>query len=893
MVKVTKCLSVLWLLFLLPGCLHKSFAQSWQWGRYCPEIGSFESWPVATDALGNVYGGGTIDDPGGLTYTFGSVSVPGYITGNGQSMWVKYDASGTPLWADGTVSGITELDNMVVDPSGNLILFGAFYTPNMQIGSFTLTNTSGTANNFFLAKVSPSGTVLWAINDGSMGISGAYQNEARGKVTTDAAGNIYIASSFDGNSMTIGTHTLTNTGSSTTYDIYVAKYTTSGTLSWVTQLGGTGDDYPSGITISATGYIYISGSFTSPSMSVGSSTIYNPNIAPPGILVANSYAFIAKLTTAGVPLWAQAAGGSNGAYASAIAKDNSGNVYMIGGFLDASVSFGSVTLTRPYPSSVPDRDLFLIQYSSSDVAAWGKTIGCPPSPPHTVNLVCAYSVTTYCNQVWLDAAYSEKAVIGNTDTIGLNTGPDPLLIAGFNSSGGIIGYSSLPTGGDDEAEIAADPSGNLFLCGDYCAADAPAAHATVIGPDTFQSFYGGYYFIGAENELFFMAKYDNSIADTLHSHIDTTVCNDSGITLSAPAGYLAYKWSTGDTTLTLKIKTADTYYVYSMGCGVSLDTFNVFLSPADTSYHQKTTALCSSVDSLTLTGPAGYPKYTWSSGDSTPAIVVKIQGSYYVVASSACGMEVDTFNVIQASSPTLYLGNDTIFCNSNPITLSSAQPAGTSYLWSTGSQDNSIVVSGAGEWWLKVTNRFGCSAVDTAHVFVHAQSQTGQIANVTRDATIAYGASIQLNADSVRFYYWKPDDGSLNNANINNPVATPERTTIYTVYGFDQHGCLDSASLTIVVDSTMSECIPSAFTPNGDGLNDMFRPACIAFQNLVDFRIYNRWGQQIFYSNSAKVGWDGTFNGVPQDMGTYFYLISVARPNQGMRIYKGDVTLIR
>jgi len=141
---------------------------------------------------------------------------------------------------------------------------------------------------------------------------------------------------------------------------------------------------------------------------------------------------------------------------------------------------------------------------------------------------------------------------------------------------------------------------------------------------------------------------------------------------------------------------------------------------------------------------------------------------------------------------------------------------------------------------------------------------------------------------------WTPDNGTLSDPNINDPIATPSVTTTYTVYGMSQYGCLNSALITITVDSTMTGGIPTAFTPNNDGLNDIFRPVGSKFQRLVEFRVYNRWGQQVFYSNNVEHGWDGTFNGVPQDMGDYYYQIIVAQPGSTENIaYKGSVTLIR
>lgn len=159
--------------------------------------------------------------------------------------------------------------------------------------------------------------------------------------------------------------------------------------------------------------------------------------------------------------------------------------------------------------------------------------------------------------------------------------------------------------------------------------------------------------------------------------------------------------------------------------------------------------------------------------------------------------------------------------------------------------------------------------------------------------TIDYGSSIQLNASNEVIYYWLPNDGSLDNNNINNPIASPKRTTTYTVFGLDDNGCRDSAYITIYVDTTMDQDVPTAFTPNGDGVNDVFKPVGIKFQHMVEFRVFNRWGQEVFYTNNKEIGWDGTFHGTKQDLGTYNYLIIVNKPGQDNVVYKGNVTLLR
>ncbi len=184
----------------------------------------------------------------------------------------------------------------------------------------------------------------------------------------------------------------------------------------------------------------------------------------------------------------------------------------------------------------------------------------------------------------------------------------------------------------------------------------------------------------------------------------------------------------------------------------------------------------------------------------------------------------------------------------------------------------------------------GCPVSNT--MVVH--SVLGKVlSHLTVSATIDFGTSIQLNADNEVLYTWVPDDGSLSNPNINNPIASPSVTTTYTVYGYDGNGCMDSANITIYVDTSAFTGIPTAFSPNNDGNNDIFKLTGSRFDRLVEMRVFNRWGEEMFYSNNKEMGWDGKFHGVPQDLGVYNYLVIVAKPGGGNVTYKGNITLIR
>lgn len=223
----------------------------------------------------------------------------------------------------------------------------------------------------------------------------------------------------------------------------------------------------------------------------------------------------------------------------------------------------------------------------------------------------------------------------------------------------------------------------------------------------------------------------------------------------------------------------------------------------------------------------------------------------------------------------------------------------TSWSWTgpngfTSSQQNPVIynvpATAAGTYIVSASNG-ACNTQGTTTVVLNPAAT---LINVTPDQSILFGASVQLNAWGAEFYMWMPNDGSLNNPNINNPIATPHITTTYIVSGMNEWGCSDTASVTIKVIVGDTALVPSAFTPNGDGLNDIFRIINPKNRKLVEFNVFNRWGQVVYHNEwNITQGWDGTFNGVPQDMGVYNYIVILSSPDGGDVVYKGDVMLVR
>ena len=242
-------------------------------------------------------------------------------------------------------------------------------------------------------------------------------------------------------------------------------------------------------------------------------------------------------------------------------------------------------------------------------------------------------------------------------------------------------------------------------------------------------------------------------------------------------------------------------------------------------------------------------------------------------------------------------------CLNDPIPLYATPTGGNySYQWAgpegfISAMQNPFVTNAtpqhAGIYSVIVTDNITtCSGTDTAVIVVGNAALA--IQNMTVSQTIPFGSSIQLFAENALQYTWTPNDGSLNNPNVNNPVATPLKTTTYMLYAHSAEGCLDTASVTISVVNEDDILIPTAFTPNGDGLNDVFRVVNLGNFKLVEMSVFNRWGQVVYHNNGdANNGWTGMFNNALMDMGTYSYLIVIGKPDGSLQPYKGNVTLVR
>ncbi len=250
--------------------------------------------------------------------------------------------------------------------------------------------------------------------------------------------------------------------------------------------------------------------------------------------------------------------------------------------------------------------------------------------------------------------------------------------------------------------------------------------------------------------------------------------------------------------------------------------------------------------------------------------------------------------------PMANAGKDTTICYNTLVQLQ-AFTDGSSWLWTPSSSlSNAVSLNPVAnpvstvQYMFSAYDTRGCPkpGIDTLLVTVLPKI----LASAGEDTTVVIGQALQLNASGGDSYLWSPAF-PLSAANIANPVAffnEPSNGMRYKVEVYNSIGCYDSAFIVIKVFATAPMVfVPTAFTPNNDGKNDLLRPVVAGMRRFDYFNIYNRWGQLVFSTTVTGKGWDGTINGEPQTSNTYVWMVKAVDFNGAAYFQKGTVTLIR
>jgi hypothetical protein len=406
-------------------------------------------WSIDTDASGNVFltgfFGGTADfDPGSASYNLSSA-------GKNDLFIAKLDPDGGFAWAK-KIGGPEEDRGIAVavDQDGNVLVTGYFgATVDFDPGPGTVNLTSDYPLKYYLLKLTGAGDFVWVKS-----LESTNCNSEGSGVGLDGSGNIYVNGTFDGSpdfDPGAGTAVMTSLGMS---DCFVIKYSPAGAFLWTRQMGGEGSEDVYDIEVDNAGNIYTAGYFVA-------TADFDPGTGTHNLTaVGNADLFVSKLDADGNFAWAFAAGGQNNDYASSLAVDGTGNVYLTGPFqgtVDFDPGSGVVNLT-----SAGTRNVFILKLDPAGRLAWAKMFT-------GTGTDYAYSILTDPQgRVFVTGGFK-----GTTDfdpgsgTTSLSTAGDyDFFMAKLSSTGNLLKIIQLGNTGYEIAQsMAMDTEGVIYATG--------------------------------------------------------------------------------------------------------------------------------------------------------------------------------------------------------------------------------------------------------------------------------------------------------------------------------------------------------------------------------------------------------------------------------------------
>ena len=312
---------------------------------------------------------------------------------------------------------------------------------------------------------------------------------------------------------------------------------------------------------------------------------------------------------------------------------------------------------------------------------------------------------------------------------------------------------------------------------------------------------------------------------------------------------------------------------------------------------------------LTVEITGGTPPYDilWSDGQTTKTATGLVVGQYYVTVTDAFGCssvgvgyvyEIIPLPIVEVETQHVTCNGD----NDGAIVIKNATGGTPPYSYSLDGikyQSETLFTNlGAGDYTIYVKNQEMCET----KLDITIEEPEPIIIQLPSDTTIKYGSSIPINplvlSGKPINYEWTPARW-LDCPDCLDIIASPEETTLYILSVRDSTGCESSDDIRLFVNKEVEVYIPNAFSPNGDGVNDIFMVFAGPEVELVNtLQIYNRWGGQVFRKdnfipNRPDSGWDGTFNGELLNPGVFAYFAEIKLSDGRSILFKGEVHLVR
>ncbi|MEW6467573.1 MAG: gliding motility-associated C-terminal domain-containing protein [Bacteroidota bacterium] len=619
--------------------------------------------------------------------------------------------------------------------------------------------------------------------------------------------------------------------------------------------------------------------------------------------------FVINASGASTYVWSPATGLSASTGASVMATPTVTTVYTITGTdVNGCTNTTIVSITvfpLPTVSAGPDQSVC----SSSSVAlngssnatsySWVPATGL--SSTTVINPVASPTATTTYILYVLDAngcSNSDTVVVSVGPAITLTTGGNISFCAGgsdtisVNASGGTPGFSyNWSPSGTLSSSTASNPLASPTATTTYTVLVTDAAGCTQVDSVTVTV---------------------NAIP-VANAGNDQSICLGGSASLSASGG-TSYSWtpSTGLSSTTVNNPSASpastTTYIVTVSNGSCSDddTIVVTVNPLPVVSAGADDTICSGGN--TTLNASGSGTFAWTPSGSlsnstiqNPVASPSSTTTYYVTltdANSCTNTDSVTIVVIACAAPNAQItSSSTSVCEGGcinfsdnstglPDTWSWSFPGG-SPASSTQQNPGAVCYASAGTYTVTLisSNSFGS---DTTVMSVTVNPIP--VADAGPAVSISTGSSTTLNGTGGGSYSWAPVTG-LSCTTCPNPTANPTVTTTYTLF-VSANGCFSSDTVTVSVTDQFEWFVPSAFSPNGDGMNDILFVRGVGVKT-VHLVIYDRVGEKVFETNDISIGWDGTFKGQAMNNAVFVYYATVEFLDGTFESKKGDVTLVR
>ena len=855
-----------------------------------------KSYSIALDAAGNVFTTGFYQqiadfDPGpGIfnltTFSTGSDVFISKLDNNGNFIWAKRLGGDGNFYAHG--------QSLTVDAAGNVYTTGIFngtidFDPGSSIFNFT-----GLGNDdMFVSKLDANGSFIWAKQIGGTFWESGYS------IAADNAGSLFLTGYFYGLVDFDPGPAIFTLNAIASSDIFILKLDVAGNFSWVKQTGGPLGGTGYSIAIDATGNIYTTGMFRGTIDIDPGPGVYNLTSA------GNTDIYLSKLSSTGNFLWAKSIGGTGYDRGSSVTTDLSGNVYLTAAFqATADVDPGPATINF---TSNGASDFFISRFDATGNLVWAKQVG-------GIGDDYSYSVRTNANgDVFTTGQFS------NTVDFDPGTGIFDLT-AGGSSSAFILKLGKCTN--------ISQTTLNEFACGSYTLNNQTyTANGTYI--QTLQNSLGCDSIITLNltltnsNDTTSIAACDNytwngftyttsgfyrdtltniyscdsiinldlTIRRSQASSINATICEGESFEGYTTSGiyvnnFLAVNGCDSIRTLNLVVRPRSYATLNATIC-----QGENYLGYSSTGIFRDTLVAANGCDSVRTLNLLVNPRAV------TNRNVAICQGESYFVGGAnqiTSGIYKDTLqthlgcdsviitNLVVNLKPLPNLGADKNLCQGQSITFNPGSFA--TYHWQDQTTQPTFTANTPGNYWVQVTDMNGCINADTVAIKNIFPAPSAFLKQT--DTICQYEKITIAPFNSYSQYNWS--NGSMQSG------ITVDKPGQYTLTVKDVNNCIGKDTINVIQKVCHTGVwVPTAFTPNGDQLNDAFRAMVYGVVESFRLQVFDRWGNLVFESTDPLKGWDGKVKGIPVTTSVFVWQCSYKLQGTQHGFQKGTVTVIR